>query len=107
MAKLAFIELTEWLHNMWIIPHYGFCDELQDTRMHLVFLEIFLELMVCALEDYLFLNEGSGTVEALLRSLVADQVLMICHHEKQRVLKLPHVERYVIEEFHHTVNELK
>jgi hypothetical protein len=29
---------------------------------------------------------------------------MLCHHEKQRVLKLPHVEGYVIEEFHHTVD---
>ena len=75
--------------------------------MHLIFLKIFLELMVCAFEDYLLFNEGSSTIEALLSSLVVDQVLMLSHHEKQRVLKLPHVERYIIEEFHHTVNELE
>jgi hypothetical protein len=107
MAQLALVELPEWLHDMRVIPHYGFRDELQDTGMHLVFLEILLELVVCALEDDFFLDEGSGTVEALLRSLVADQVLMLCHHEKQGVLKLPHVEGYVIEEFHHTVDELE
>ena len=107
MAKLALIELSKWLHNVRVVPHNGFCDELQDTGMHLIFLKIFLELMVCAFEDYLLFNEGSSTIEALLSSLVVDQVLMLSHHEKQRVLKLPHVERYVIEEFHHTVNELE
>ena len=107
MAKLALIELTEWLYNMRVVPQNGFGDKLQNAGMHFVFLEIFLKLMVCTFEDYLFLNEGSGTIEAFFRSLVADQLLMFCHHEKHGVLKLPHVERYVIEEFHHTVYELE
>ena len=79
MAKLALIELTEWLQNMRVVPHNGFCDELQDTGMHLIFLKIFLELMVCAFEDYLLFNEGSSTIEALLSSLVVDQMLMLSH----------------------------
>jgi hypothetical protein len=107
VANLALIDFAEWLHHMWVVPHYGFGDELEDAGMHLVLLEIFLQLVVCALEHDFLLDEGSGTVEALLGSLVVDQVLVLRHHEKQGVLKLPNVERYVIEEFHHTVDELE
>ncbi len=107
MAKLGLIEFPKWLHNMWVVPQYCFGDKLQDAGMHLVFLEIFLKLVVCTLEDYFLLNEGPGTIEAFLRLLVTDQLLMLCHHEKHRVFKLPHVERNVIEKFHHTVDELE
>lgn len=75
-----FLKATECLHAMRIVLHYSLCDKLKDARVYLVLAQIFLELVIGALEYNLLFHEGASSVEELLRPLIRDEALVLSHH---------------------------
>ena len=92
---------------MGVFAHYSTSDELEDFGMHLIFLKVFLEFVVGPLEDNFFFDKGASFFKTFGGTFVADQLFMLSHHQQERVLEFCHVERDVIEEFHHAINKLK
>ena len=107
MSHFRFNKLAKRLENMRIVFHDGPGDELEDLSVNIVLLKVLLELVIGIFENYLFFNKGASSLKAFIRSLVADQLLMLCQHQQEGILEISHVERDVIKEFHHTVDELE
>lgn len=101
------LEHSEWLDCRLIHLQYFRSHECEHLRMHLIFVEILLQLMICILEYHFLLDGWADLVENPKCTGIWHKLFMLCQHEKERVLERFGVQRDIIKKLHHTCYQLE